>query len=509
MGGIILGPYLAFSLVRQNELPILIVAGLALVVFMFGIARDMLCIAPLVGLYLAGDLKLIPGKPSGLEFGAAAVVIYYLIAYAALRRKVVLTGPLYFFVPIMLFAGIIFAHDPHISLGLSGGGREGGRGVVDILVAAIAFVCAVSLNSPSARLFSLTPVFCITALVVTGFPSVMTTYLPKTAEFFYLFTDNINIDAYIVDVVGGTADVVRSGSLAQIGAAVVIFLLCYFPIHTWWRPDRWWIAILAAVCSWFVVSGGFRSEFVSFVLMFGLAVWCHSSWRALTLAPPLIGIIALAVALQNSHLVQLPETAQRTLSFLPGDWDPTAVSSTQSSNEFRERIRNVYLKEEAGKSPWLGNGITYEAADFERYTFLAQTHETEDGYYGTKLFLSAKMFHTGWISAYDGTGFIGCGLLSILAFGLIWVSGKMVFSQTADRGSSLFPLKIWLFVNVTGSVFSFLTVFGAIISFFPSTCAYAAVWVHLNRLEKFGYRPTVYSRMVPFDPERTKLPVPA
>ena len=109
IGGIILGPYLAYSLLRQNETPLLVVAGLACLFFMFAIAKDMLCIAPLVGVYLNGTLKLIPGNPTGYEFGASAALIYYIITYAALRRKVVLTGPLYLFIPIVLLAGIIFA----------------------------------------------------------------------------------------------------------------------------------------------------------------------------------------------------------------------------------------------------------------------------------------------------------------------------------------------------------------------------------------------------------------
>ena len=85
----------------------------------------------------------------------------------------------------------------------------------------------------------------------------------------------------------------------------------------------------------------------------------------------------------------------------------------------------------------------------------------------------------------------------------------MVFSKNADRGSPLFPLKIWLFINVTTNVFSFLTVFGGITSFFPTLCVYAAVWAHLHRLEKFGYRAPVKDRMVPFDPERANIPSPA
>ena len=507
IGGMALGPFIAYSLVRQNPLPLMVIAALAGIFFIFAIAKDMLCVAPLVGTYVAGNLRLLPGKLNGYEFAAGAAILYYLITYSALRRKRVLTGPLYFFVPIVLFAALIFAHDPHVSLRMGGGGRQGGHGVIDILVTTLAYVCAVSMNSPSARWFSLTPLFCIAAATISCLPNVISTYIPKTAEFFYIFTDNVNVNAYVADIVGGEMDI-RNGGLAEIGSALGIFLICYFPIHTWWRPDRWWVALLVLACGSFVVVGGYRGELVTFVFMLGLGIWCHSSWRALILAPPLLAVFAVTMIVQNSHLFALPEAAQRTLSFLPGDWDPNAIASTESSNEFRRRIRDVYLREEAGKHPWLGDGITYDGTEFERYTYLSQTAETPDNYYSTKEFISAKMFHIGWISAFDSGGFVGCTLLIILCGSLIWVSGRMVFSKSADRGSPLFLFKIWIFCNVAGNVFGFLTVFGDVKGLVPGICVYAIVWTHLHRLEKFGYRPPAKDRMVPFDPERARIPAP-
>ena len=42
--------------------------------------------------------------------------------------------------------------------------------------------------------------------------------------------------------------------------------------------------------------GGFRSGFVGFVFTAAVAIWCHSSWRTLVLAPPLLAAMAVAVA---------------------------------------------------------------------------------------------------------------------------------------------------------------------------------------------------------------------
>ncbi len=509
IGGLIIGPYLAYSLLWGNLTPVLLIIGAAFLFFMFAIAKDMLCIAPLMGTSLAGTIMFLPGKPDGFEFAAAAAILFYLITYAAMRRTRVLVGPLFFFIPIMIVAGIVFCHDPQTSLRLEGGDSEGGRKAVDLLLGAVSYVCCVSMNSPSARFFARTPIFCILASLITGIPYIITTYFPKASSFFYLFTNAINMDAYVVDVTGAGADIVRSGSQGSIGASIVIFLLCYYPIHTWWRPDRWWIALLSLVCTCFVVLGGFRSEFVIFVFTVGMAIWCHSSWRTLILVPPLVAALAVAVGLQNSHLVHLPEAAQRTLAFLPGDWDSAPLESTKGSNNFRDQIRTLYLKEDAGKSPWFGNGMTYDSTEFARYNFLAQYYETPDHYYGIKTFVVGKLFHIGWISVYDAIG--GVGSLAMIAFAtsLIWSSGRMIFGKGADRNSPLFPLKIWIFSNVTGSVFGFLTVFGDFKTQFVYFCVVAIVWTHISRLEKFGYHPPVQDRIIPFDPDRANLAVPA
>ncbi len=509
IAGLIIGPYLAFSILGGNMIPVVVIGAAAFIFFMFAIAKDMLCIAPMVGSYLAGKLMLFPGKPDGFEFGAASAIVFYLVTYAALRRSKMLTGPLFFFIPIVILAGIVFYHDPHASLRLEGGGREGGRGVVTVVLAAVSYLCCVSMNSPSARFFSWTPIYCIFALVITSIPYVVTTYFPSTSSLFYAFTDNINMGAYLEDITGTGGDMVRNGSQASIGSAVVVFLLCYFPIHTWWRPDRWWIVALVLVCSWFVVMGGFRSGFVSFVFTVGLAIWCHSTWRTLILVPPVVAALAVAIGLQNSHLVHLPEAAQRTLAFLPGDWDSEPLESTKASNDFRDRIRTVYLREDAGKHPILGNGVTYDSTEFARYNFLAQYYDTSDSYYSTKIFLTGKMFHIGWISVYDATGLVGSVTLAFFALRLVWGTGKMIFGKDADRNSPLFPLKIWIFSNVTGSIFGFLTVFGDFKGIFVYFCMVSIIWTHLNRLEKFGYTPPPQHRVRPFDPDQAKLPVPA
>ena len=64
----------------------------------------------------------------------------------------------------------------------------------------------------------------------------------------------------------------------------------------------------------------------------------------------LLWCFTLIPAASSSKVIHLPTDklpliAQRTLSFLPGDWSEDALESAKASNEFRQDIQDVYMKE--------------------------------------------------------------------------------------------------------------------------------------------------------------------
>jgi hypothetical protein len=508
VGGLILGPYLAVSALEYNFLPLGVTLGACALVLIFGLLRDKMSLSPFIGGFWTGSFSFIPLHPGFDELAALAVIAYYVIAYAALQRKKVHTGPLFCFIPILILALIILYHEHSTAVRAAGGGREGGRPAIFILVAAITYLCGVSINSPSPRFLFWLPLWCVATAAVSAIPAVVTTFLPSTAPYFYVFSTNINITAYQSEILD-TDSISRSQGLGRLGAVVVIFLLSYFPFYTWWRPNRWWIAILALVCIPLVVMEGFRSDLATFGLTILVAAWCYSRWRALLLVPPLVIGVFLAALLQSAHIIHLPKSAQRGLSFIPGDWDPDVLSSTLSSNEFRDKILKVYLAEDVTKSPLLGNGVSYDAAEFERYNTLALYHDTPDGYYSTKIYVTGKIFHSGWMSLYDAVGIVGFAAYVFLTGGLIWATGRMIFRKDADHTSPLFPLKVWMFCNILPSFIGYFAVYGDFKVTFPGLCYYAILWTQLDRLEKFGYRLTVPMRLAPFDPSRADQPVSA
>ena len=507
VGGLILGPYLVMSALSLNLAPILSVVAICFLVFVFGIGKDRICLLPLLGTFWAGRLNFLPLKLAPADTCALALLLYYFIAYLAVQRKAIKTGPAFFYLPILIIGAILLYHEHNFGLRSVGNGREGSRGAVFMLVACLGYLCGVSVNTPSPVFFRRFPFYCVLAVVFSTIPYVVTTYLPSTAPYFWRLTDNINGSAFTSDVLN-EGGIVRNQGQEAVGTAGMVYLISYYPLFTWWRPSRWWVALLGLGCCALVVMGGYRSAFVVFGFTILVGSWCYYSWRSFILLPPAVLAIFLATAAQDSHLVHLPLSAQRSLAFLPGDWDVEVMDNTLASNDFRQKIQHVYLQEDAAKSPFLGNGTSYDSDTFERFNDLAKTHETPDGYYQTKIFVTGKMFHIGWISVYDAVGLVGSAAFVFFLLSFVWVSGRMVFRASADRKSPLFPLKVWMLCNTLPAVVGYFTVYGDLKLTFPVFCYYAILWTQLDRLERLGYSTNTAVREVAFDPMRTDASIP-
>jgi hypothetical protein len=508
IAGMIAGPYLVGAILSGNLVPALVVMTICLIVFMFGFWKDKLCLLPLLGAFIPGKFTFVPLQLGPSDICAIALLVYYLIAYTALQRKMIHTGPLLFFIPIVAVAAIILYHEPSLGLRAMGTGREGGRGAILIQIAALAYVFGVSVDALPPQFLHRFPRYCVIAILIASIPFFITTFAPGTAPYFYLITSYINTSAYATDILN-SGSLQENGGQAVAGIAITAYLVCYYPITSWWRPERWWVIVLAAVALAMVLVGGQRNTLVTYGVVILVSTWSRYTWRALGFIPLFIFGTFLLVSLNDSHAVHLPLSAQRSLSFLPGDWDPEVRESAKNSSDFRLGIIDVYLSEYARKSPLLGNGTSYDAEEAERLNFLMMTQDSPDAYYRSKAFITVKAFHTGWISVYDSVGIIGFALFATLGLGLTWKSGLMVFAKGTDRKSPLFPLKIWLFTNVFSTVFSFFVLYGEIRLCFPYLCYSAILWTQVNRLERQGYKSVPAVREVPFDAARSGLPVPA
>lgn len=461
--------------------PLLIISGLCFISFVFFVLKDGSCALPLIGGFVIGKLNFLPFGLSALIVFTLGLIFYYFFAYFTLKQKGLSTGPSYLFLPILVITTIVLYHNRHVGLHAFGSSSEGSRPGLLMLLAALGYFCGVSLSHPSARFLSYLPLICTFLSLVTSLPNLLSTFFPSLSPYLYYLTDNINLDVYFE--ANGIDTDTRYGALATIGMVLEVFLVSYYPIHTWLRPQRWWVPIMLLLSLGLIVLGGYRSNVAMFVVVLTLATWCYYSWRALIIFPIiLLSAFLLSLCVQNK-IVDLSATAQRSLSFLPGTWDPVAVDSANSSNDFRKNIWNVYMREELHKSPWIGNGFAFDSEEYIRLMNLSKTSETSDHYYVSKGFITAKMFHNGWLSLYDTVGLIGSVAFFFLIICMIGMTGHFVLQQS-NHYSLLFPLKVWFFCSIVRDVLAYFLIFGDFGSTFPSLCAYAIILIQLQRMER-------------------------
>ena len=515
LGGMILGPYLIILTLGANPYAILAFGGFVFFFWIFLFVRDRISIFPVIASYFSGTLNFLPLGLTPVEVASLTAILYYLVNYVALKRRPFILGSPYFLFPMLVTGAIVAYHNQAMGLRVLGSGNEGSRPGLLILVSIVTYFFCINIPSPSAIFLNRVPLYCCGLALLGSIPFLLTTYFPSLAPSLYYISGNVNLTAYIQSVSGTEGgDVSRNGALAGIGSTLASVFICYFPITTWWHPKRWILIILFSLCFYCVLLSGFRNLFLGFLMFTVLATFCYTRWRILFLLPLLAILPLTIIVVQNDHLagIVLPDSVQRSMSFLPGNWDKSVIESADASNDFRHNIARLYKSEYMAKSPWIGNGFTFNPSEPDGLAAMATTRGVSDPeYYVTKAFLVSKNFHIGWISLYDAVGIIGGIAFVLLNITMVWTSICFIFKKGA-LGAPLFPLKVWVFCNLTSGLIGFFTTFGSYSQSFIGMCGFCILLFHIDRLEQqdtFVISPSTHIPPVPPGPTRTFSPAGA
>jgi hypothetical protein len=489
----ILVPFIISSSLQVDYLPALFFGGLFALVVAFFFMKEQLSLWPMLGGSIMGTFNFLPLPLKPTHIFCILLILYYITGYVIIRQKRIKLGNPKFLWPIMIVTMIVLYHnhDLHVRA-LGGETQEGAKPAILLYLVVLAYFCGINISPPSIHFFSKIPLYAVILTGLSCIPFLLTTFIPSLAPYVYYITDNVNVEAYLDTQAGPQAvtGIGRLGSLGPLGGVLQLYLLCYYPIGTWLRPERWWVAALSLICVVLVLATGFRNSLFGFAMMVLVATWCYYSWRVLFLPLALFIVALIFFAASSNNFINLPTNklpllAQRTLSFLPGDWDQEAVESAKSSNDFRQEIQDLYIKDYLNKSPLIGNGFSIDTKEFNRLNdALKNGNGGEDGEYLTaRTFIEGKMFHTGWLSVYDAVGIIGSLAFIVLAWNEIRMAAHFIFGPKADRRSPLFPFYVWLICSIFPPMIGFFAVFGDFGQAFPSLCIYAIALSHLSDIE--------------------------
>ena len=107
---------------------------------------------------------------------------------------------------------------------------------------------------------------------------------------------------------------------------------------------------------------GFRNTIAKFFLIGLIGLWQSFRVYSFFLILPALTILGLFLW-SHGKLFELPRSVQRSLTWLPGDWDPSVKNATEGSSKFRVNLRRVYMSEFFRSTNLLGEGYLYRRED--------------------------------------------------------------------------------------------------------------------------------------------------
>lgn len=404
---------------------------------------------------LSGTINLIKGGLTPLQLVCIVLFFYCLYLLKADPTFRIRTGPMWFFIPlfcITLLLAFNWLKGRDLGLNVFGSVRVGGKNYMNCVLPFIGYIASVSIRRPNHKHDMRLPLYILSGYLVDAVIFVITTLIPASAPAFFSIYDSVNIEAFqatqvsqISEIGGGY--VTRFGRSGHLAYVLLACLQAYIPWITWIRVPRLlfapFIALFAFICS---LISGFRNYLLRFVIVALIGVWQSFGVYSLFLALPAVSLVAVLVLGQGT-MFNLPPVVQRTLMFLPGNWDREIALSAEGTADFRKDLRRVYFKEFFRADNFLGDGYLYDREDLEysqeefwRRMGIRGATDKDDGIRG---FIRRRAHHEGIIDIHHILGHVGTVVWVIFGVLALWKccsfllvqEGKM--NPTANFGATL------------------------------------------------------------------------
>lgn len=465
----------------------LYVVGLAGIFFILQpVAKQWIYIVCLIGATVT--INFLPLNFSFAELSVLLVGGHFVVEHVLIRQRGLRVGHLVVVGCILGLAAILFYHwfKQGIGFKVLGGDEIGARKNFAALLGCAAYFLIVTLAKGQWKLLNQVPLFYFLTSLLFLVPHVLTTYVPTSTPYVYRFVSSVNLEAYAANYANEDS-LGRINQLGTFAISLEVFLISRFPLRNWWRPERWWVAVLFLTSFVLCLRGGFRSSVFVFVMVAAIGAYLvlgnKSLWWACMGA-----VMVLFLTVGHKTFFELHPSIQRSLSMMPGQWDPEVLGTARSSDDFRRSIKDIYVNEYLYHSPVMGNGFNYKRSDLYGLDYgMGTSAYGMTAYDAHKGFITRKDFHIGWISLYDAVGLVGGGLFCLLFLANGWLLWK---SFRYFPRKQLPPIFIWVTVSMGSSFISFFAVFGAFQLMLPMMCMYSAltwlIYEHAMELRRTG-----------------------
>ena len=232
-----------------------------------------------------------------------------------------------------------------------------------------------------------------------------------------------------------------------------------------------------------IFLSGFRS-----VLLFGIVAFVLSAllrgkvsylWVA---ASGMMLAIVLLISLQGSVL-QLPRTMQRALSWLPGDWDESAVADAEGSTQWRVEMWGwAWNDDRILKNRTWGQGFGLSLDDMNLIATSLMAGQGGGSLLGgsdRENFMITGAFHSGPLSTIKYIGVVGLALYYPLMCYMAWLAWRLCSRARETKG---FALALFVCIPIIYEPFNFVVIFGGLDSNYSQLLFWAGL---LNMTQRY------------------------
>jgi hypothetical protein len=338
----------------------------------------------------------------------------------------------------ILYLATVFFRNP-VGINALGGDRVGGKPYLDVILGLMSYLILRKVTISQSFSTKL-PRYVLIAALFTGFAGALATYVPSVAgklsplysgfgSLAAAFGDYTNKDVSADD---------RFGFLSQPGAIIILYICSQMNPLQVFRPDHLSKMLMYLIGFVFVLLSGFRNGLVNACLTSFISVLLREKFVGFMKITcigiiPILGLIAISYS-----SIQLPYGVQRTLTFLPGNWDLEAKADAKHSSEWRFEMWEIAMTSDKYiRNKLLGDGFGFTRKDYE---IMMDSFVGGAGFGGENAqqerFMINGDFHSGPVSAIRFVGYVGLGLFLILlfyaakyAFETIWLARGTPFEM--------------------------------------------------------------------------------
>ena len=449
-----------------------------------------------IGWYLPGRLPWLPLPFSVRDLcliaAIACFVVFILTRAITWKRK--LTTLDYLVYINLAYLATVYVRNP-AGFWAFQSSIVGGRAYFEIVLAFCAFLILgrVQISDFTARvfpLFFLVPAWSVALLDVVGRVNVQ---LGNTLNLIYggVGTSGTFGAAQEVAEVGTT----RLVSTAPAGLVAVLALCSRYNPATLISPLYPLRSLMLAVAFGAIFLSGYRSGFLGALVFFLLAAILRRQLRQLWVAFGMSILAVVTLIILQGNVLQMPLTMQRTLSWLPADWDQDAVSDAEYSTQWRvDMWKWAWNDERVLRDKIWGQGFGFTIEDLYLIASASAAGQSTSAMLGgsdREQFMITGTLHSGPLSSIKFIGIVGFVFYYFMLCYMAVLAWRICKRAMGTKG---FTLALFVGIPIIYEPFNFVVVYGALDQNYPVLLFKAGLLMMTQRYVE-NLRPIVHGAL--------------